>query len=290
MPRETATLLHPREAPRGLGREDASPRAADVLAFVRQHGRTLSKDVQAHFDHGRIKRWAGNLNVSAHFLEGLHHRGLLRVARRESGTRVYQAIEHPPQHRRRRRRRRRRPATRAGQLLDVVVHLYAPLPAASLRYLGALLRAGAPHLAAAVREIQAQATLRYAHTQLDGVTVVLAPDREAQDCPEWNRRPTALPLPFDPVVWDRLRFHFFVLGLGIQVRSVPPSPQTPHGPLRHANALGRTHARLGEPQLASGKLHHALGFAALGPVTAPFGSRSTKRSTTCRFSAGRPKV
>jgi uncharacterized protein len=87
LPRETLALLHPREA----------PRAKEVLAFVRQHGCIHPKDVQSHFDHGRIKRWGGDLNVSTHLLEGLHYRGLLRVARREAGTRIYQAIEHTPQ-------------------------------------------------------------------------------------------------------------------------------------------------------------------------------------------------
>jgi hypothetical protein len=48
-------------------------RAHEVLAFVRQHGRTQAKDVQTHFDHGRIKRWGGDLNVSTHLLEGLHY-------------------------------------------------------------------------------------------------------------------------------------------------------------------------------------------------------------------------
>src|SRR2546430_8644421 len=57
--------------------------AQEVLAFVRQHGSTYPKDVQARFDHGRMKRWGANLNVSNHLLEGLHYRGLLRVARRE---------------------------------------------------------------------------------------------------------------------------------------------------------------------------------------------------------------
>ncbi len=31
-------------------------RAQEVLAFVRRYARTRPKDVQAHFDHGRIKR------------------------------------------------------------------------------------------------------------------------------------------------------------------------------------------------------------------------------------------
>ncbi len=95
MPREILVLLHPRGASGWDARMQA--RAQDVLDFVRQHGRTYANDVQAHFDHGRIRRWGSDLNVSNHLLEGLHHRGLLRVARREGGTRVYEMVEHPPQ-------------------------------------------------------------------------------------------------------------------------------------------------------------------------------------------------
>ena len=43
-----------------------------------------------------MKRWGGHVNVSAHLLQGLHYRGLLRVARREAGTRIYEAIEPAP--------------------------------------------------------------------------------------------------------------------------------------------------------------------------------------------------
>ncbi len=153
LPRETLALLHPRGAPRAWdARMEAH--AQEVLAFVRQRGRTHPKDVQAYFDHGRIKRWGGDLNASTHLLEGLHYRGLLRVARREAGTRVYQAIEHPPQDDSPEAR-----LARAGQLLDMVVQLYAPLPAASLGYLCGLLRYGVPHLAAEARQIQERANL-----------------------------------------------------------------------------------------------------------------------------------
>jgi hypothetical protein len=132
LPRATLGLLHPRGGPRAWDAWDAGmqARALEVLAFVRGHGRTHPRDVQALFDHGRIKRWGGDLNASTHLLEGLHHRGLLRVARREAGTRVYEAIEHPPRGASPEER-----TARARLLLDVVVQLYAPLPAASLGYL-----------------------------------------------------------------------------------------------------------------------------------------------------------
>src|SRR5687768_1488005 len=111
LPRETVALLHPRGEPRAWDAR-MQARAQEVLAFVRERGRTRPRDVQTQFDHGRIKRWGG-MNASTYLLEGLHHGGRLRVTRREGGTRVYQAIEHPPQD--------DRPDTRlarAGQLLD----------------------------------------------------------------------------------------------------------------------------------------------------------------------------
>jgi uncharacterized protein len=128
LPRETMALLHPRGVPRVWDAWYAAmqERADGVLAFVSRHGHTHAKDVQAHFNHGRIKRWGGDLNVSSHLLEGLHYRGLLRVARRAAGTRVYQAIKQAPQHDSPEAR-----LVRAGQLLDILVQLYAPLPAAS---------------------------------------------------------------------------------------------------------------------------------------------------------------
>lgn len=60
LPRETLALLHPRGVPRAWDAWDAKmqARAQEVLAFVRQRGLTYPKDVQAHFDHGHIKRWA----------------------------------------------------------------------------------------------------------------------------------------------------------------------------------------------------------------------------------------
>jgi uncharacterized protein YcaQ len=155
-------LLHPRGARTWDAKMQA--RAQEVLDFVRRRGYTYPKDVQAHFDHGSIKRWGTDLNVSKHLLEGLHYRGLLRVARREAGTRVYEAIDHPPQNDSPDAR-----LARAGQLLDLVVELYAPMPAASLGYLCLLLRNGVPHLASEVRQIRENAQSRYAHAKVDGL-------------------------------------------------------------------------------------------------------------------------
>lgn len=263
LPRESLALLHPRAAPRAW---DATmhTRAQDVLAFVRQHGRTHPKDVQAHFDHGRIKRWGGDLNVSTHLLEGLHYRGLLRVARRQAGTRIYQAIEPPPQD--------DSPETRlshVGRLLDTVVQLYAPLPAASLGYLCALMRFGVPHLAAEARQVQAHAKSRYAHGQVDGL-LWFWPQGEK---PAAARRPLDDRLrflaPFDPLVWDRRRFQLF-WGWEYKLEAYVPAHKRRMGHYAMPMLWGEHIVGWANLKVVGGRLRHELGFVGLRPRGSAF--------------------
>jgi uncharacterized protein YcaQ len=258
LPRESLALLHPRGAPRGW---DATmqARAQEVLAFVRQHGCTYPKAVQAHFDHGRIKRWGANLSVSSHLLEGLHYSGLLRVARRESGTRVYQAIEHPPQD--------DSPAARlarAGRLLDMVVQLYAPLPAASLGYLCGLLRYGVPHLAAEVRQVQEHAKSRYAHAQVDGL-LWFWPQGEKQVSTRHTVDDRLRFLaPFDPVVWDRRRFQLF-WGWEYKLEAYVPPHKRRMGHYAMPVLWGEQILGWANLKVVEGRLQHELGFAGPRP-------------------------
>jgi uncharacterized protein YcaQ len=258
LPRETHALLLPRDAPRAW---DATmqARAQEVLAFVRQYGRTHPQDVQAHFDHGRIKRWGGDLNASTHLLEGLHYSGLLRVARREAGTRVYQAIEQPPQDDSPEAR-----LARAGQLLDIVVQLYAPLPAASLGYLCGLLRCGVPHLAAEARQAQEQAKSRYAHSQVDG-RLWFWPQGEK---PVAARNPIDDRLrflaPFDPVVWDRRRFQLF-WGWEYKLEAYVPAHKRRMGHYAMPMLWGEQMPGWANLKVVDGRLQHELGFAGPRP-------------------------
>ena len=41
--------------------------------------------------------WGGELNASTRLLDDMHHHGWLRVRRRESGTRLYEAMSHVEQ-------------------------------------------------------------------------------------------------------------------------------------------------------------------------------------------------
>ena len=257
LPRETLALLHPRGAPRAWDR-GMQARAEEVLAFVRERGHTRPKDVQDHFDHGRIRRWGADLSVSRHLLEGLHHRGLLRVARREGGTRIYQAIEHAPQDDSPEAR-----LLRAGQLLDMVVQLYAPLPAASLGYLCGLLRSGVPHLAPEARQVQEHARSRYAHAQVDGLLWFWPQGEKNMAAHAADDRLRFL-APFDPVVWDRRRFQLF-WGWEYKLEAYVPAHQRRMGHYALPMLWGEHVLGWANLKVVNGELQHELGFAGPRP-------------------------
>ena len=258
LPRESLALLHPRGTPRSWD-AGMKARAQEVLAFVRRHGRTHPKDVQMHFDHGRIKRWGADLSASTHLLEVLHHGGLLRVERRKAGTRVYQAIEHAPHDESPEAR-----LARAGRLLDIAVRLYAPLPAASLSYLCRLLRDGVPHLAAEARQVQEHVKSRYAHAQVDGLLWYWPHGENPAAARHAVDDRVRFLSPFDPVVWDRRRFQLF-WGWEYKLEAYVPAHKRRMGHYAMP-MLWREHI-LGWANLKviAGRLQHELGFAGPRP-------------------------
>ncbi len=263
LPRETVALLHPRSAPSTWDAKMHS-RAQEVLAFVREHGPTHSKAVQVHFDHGRIKRWGANLNASTHLLEGLHYCGLLRVARREAGTRIYQAVEQPSEDDSPEAR-----FARAGHLLDTVVRLYAPLPAASLSYLCGLLRNGVPHLAAEARQIKEHAQSRYAHAQVDGRLWLWPRDERPMAAWEPIDQKLRFLTPFDPVVWDRRRFQLF-WGWEYKLEAYVPAHKRRMGHYAMPMLWGEQIVGWANLKVVDGRLRHKLGFVGARPRGSAF--------------------
>jgi uncharacterized protein YcaQ len=89
LPRAHHQLMHPR-TPRTVWTPARAGQAAAVLAFIRERGAAHPREVDAHFAHGKVTNWfGGSSNASTQLLDVMHYRGLLRVARREGGTRVY---------------------------------------------------------------------------------------------------------------------------------------------------------------------------------------------------------
>lgn len=190
-------LMHPRA---GLSPTASNKKAAALLAFVRERGTVHPRDVDAHFAHGRVTNyWGGSSSATTHMLEAMHYKGVLRVAGRDTGIRLYSAQDTGAGVTGAQARRERLDA-----LVDIVVNKYAPLPAASLSYVIARLRYAVPHWRAEVRGAQVRARQRLSQAVVNGQTWYwpageVIPDDEA---PEVVR----LLAPFDPVVWDRRRF------------------------------------------------------------------------------------
>src|SRR5690348_7273035 len=174
-------------------------RAQQLLDFVRERGIVHPREVDEYFSHGTVRNyWGGSSNATTHLLDAMHYRGLLRVARRDNGVRVYEA------------RLPTRPAPDGASqraeldaLVDIVVRAYAPLPSVSLARLVRRLRYGAPQLQRGIESALGRARKRLAHARIDGIDWYWPPAEQpgTTDCPAEVR----LLAPFDPLVWDRAR-------------------------------------------------------------------------------------
>jgi uncharacterized protein len=177
-----------------------SKRAREVLEFVRERGTVHPREVDAHFAHGTVTNyWGGSSNATTHLLDAMHYRGLLRVARREAGIRIYAVHEHAPGAVDAAGRR-----TRVDALVDVVVQKYAPLPALSLSGLVSRLRYAVPQWRGELKGALHRAKQRLEQARVDGVDWYWPAGEGVPHEPDTGH--VRLLAPFDPVVWDRRRF------------------------------------------------------------------------------------
>ena len=200
--RDVYALMHPRG---GFGRwpSPGPKKAAAVLDFVRERGRVHPREVDAFFSHGSVTNyWGGSSSATTHILDHLHYRGLLRVALREGGIRVYAPQQHEPLALAPAERR-----ARLDALLDVLLRKYAPIPSATLSWLSNRMRVAVPQWESGVKTALARARLRLQHARVDGVEYYWPEDASLAD-PDLDDEVRLL-APFDPVVWDRRRFEAF---------------------------------------------------------------------------------
>jgi uncharacterized protein len=199
--RELHALMHPRTARRAWSAAERK-RAERILEFVRARGVVHPREVDEHFAHGKATNWfGGQSNVTTQVMDGMHYRGMLRIARREGGTRVYAARNAcvPPAD----------VAAAMDRMVDIVVAKYAPVPATTLAHLTARLVYAAPQWMHERAAAKARARQRLPHARVDGVDWYW-PEGESPAA-----RRTTLPdvlrllAPFDPFVWDRPRFELF---------------------------------------------------------------------------------
>jgi uncharacterized protein YcaQ len=179
-------LLHPRNL-KGMSKLEKN-----VLEIVSKSEVIHPAELQEHFTTRRvINAWGGYSKATTEALEHLHYRGLLRIARRENGIRLYEPVRHTSEY---------MPAEeRLRRLVILIASILAPVSdkvlltnTARFRYLGnprpvlhALLKSG---------ELEGEV--------VDGVHYIRP----------HSMRVTAIPhlvrflAPFDPLVWDRRRF------------------------------------------------------------------------------------
>ena len=219
LPRAHHALMHPR-TPRTVWAPARWEQAQAVLAFVTERGAVHPREVDAHFAHGKATNWfGGSSNASTQLLDGMHYRGLLRIVRREGGTRVYAARagdDAVPD--------AATASARMDALIDLVVQKYAPLPSATLGQLVSHLRGGAPQWAGQRLAALARARQRLAHAKLDGVDWYW-PAADKPAAARWRTDGgVRLLTPFDPVVWDRRRFELF-WGWAYRFEAYTPAPK-----------------------------------------------------------------
>ena len=218
LPRAHHQLMHPRDA-RIAWTPARWKQAQAVRAFVAERGVAHPREVDGHFAHGKTTNWfGGSSNASTELLDGMHYRGLLRVARREGGTRVYAAREDAA------------PVDKAGidarldALIDLIVHKYAPLPDASLGQLVGYLGRGVPQWNDARKPALLRARQRLQRARVDGVDWLWPAPERAQSQRWQPDEQVRLLTPFDPVVWDRRRFEL-LWGWAYRFEAYLPAPR-----------------------------------------------------------------
>jgi len=265
--RSIQALMHPRSET-GVPADAPRPwpaarrkRARLLLEFVRERGAVHPREVDDHFSHGTVRNyWGGSSNATTHLLDAMHYRGLLRVARREGGIRIYTAHQHGPGLTDAVARR-----ARIDALVDVAVRLYAPLPGRSLSSFVRRLRFAVPQWRGELTSALQRARERLAHVRVDGVDWYWPAEENAEDAA--RRVPpdrVRLLTPFDPLVRDRHRFEL-LWGWVYRFEAYTPAPKRKLG--YYALPLLWRDRVIGWSNLSvkNGKLQSELGYVESAP-------------------------
>jgi uncharacterized protein len=255
LPRAVQTLMHPRKARRPLSASDRR-RAAAIVAHVREHGPLHPREVDDFFAHGKARNdWGGSSNLTTYLLDALHYRSHLRVARRDGGIRVYAAHGYATS-----------PGAKAGldALIDVAVQTYAPLPLRTLHWLIRRMAIAAPQWRASIPAALERAKARLHHETIEGLVWYWPADEAIDTFADANADRVRLLAPFDPIVWDRLRFEL-LWGWAYRFEAYTPPAKRKLGyyalPLLRDNAvIGWGNLRVTASNRLSGRFAFVAGY------------------------------
>ncbi len=208
MPRSTWRLLHPRLESKLSSIEKR------VLEIVSAHKQIHPRELEAYLGRKReVNAWGGYSKATTRTLQALHYRGLLRIAGRENGIRLYESTATRHEH--------IDPGERLKKLVLLIAEILAPVPDRSLRAALQHLAHAAPALEgrhSAVSKLLGSGDL--ASAVVNGVRYVWPHDRLPRKPPPETVRFLA---PFDPLVWDRRRFeHFWGWSYRFEAYTPPP--------------------------------------------------------------------
>jgi uncharacterized protein YcaQ len=180
-------LLHPRDL------RKMSALEKKVLDVVQASGALHPGDLERHFGKARVvNAWGGYSKATTHALDHLHYRGLLRIARREKGIRIYEAA--PPA------AESLPPGQRLRKLMMATLNILAPIAERSLLS-GAARFKNLGNVKTILRDLLRSGEIE--QQTIEGVTYLWPHSRRSLDrVPEKVR----FLAPFDPLVWDRRRF------------------------------------------------------------------------------------
>lgn len=210
MSRRLYRLIHPRHV---HGQPDQPYRpdglAAEVLAALAENGPLHTRDVAARLGGGRaVNDWGGVSAASTRALEELHYHGLVRVARREGGVKVYERVAAPLPH------PKGKPDDRMVEIARHLLYSLGPLPQPSLRAALAQTRRNsglAADPAAVVRRLIDSGECE--PHDVEGLSYLIPADtavplgaNDSVDNDGDTITAVRFMAPFDPLAWDRRRF------------------------------------------------------------------------------------
>lgn len=189
----TWRLFHPRR------RFPLNAMQRRVLELVQELGEVHPAALGEHLGTRRARNpWGGYSTATTRALHYLHWYGLVRVSRRETGTRVYRParLNDAPL---------ADPAERTRRAVMLMARILAPVPEASLRQSLSALRYA--HLDGTITRPAVKELLKSGELvklEAGGLDCLQPADLPTQpdEAPERVR----ILAPFDPLVWDRRRF------------------------------------------------------------------------------------
>ena len=171
-----------------------------VLDMVSRSRRLHPRDLEASLGKEReTNAWGGYSKSTTRVLEALHYLGLIRIAGRNKGIKLYQRAALQQEE--------LAPEERLRRLALLIAGILAPAPQRSLTAVVQHLRYAAPDLPG--RKNVVAALLKSGElesAEVDGVRYLWPAGRLLRKAPEDRVRFLA---PFDPLVWDRRRFELF---------------------------------------------------------------------------------